>query len=138
MLRTDLKQIKMTNLSLKANLGINNGKVYVGLSLVEFIEDDVVIIYSPALDLSGYGHSQEEAKTSFSEATAEFFRYTSNKKTLNSVLKALGWSVKGSKMKRTFIPPKDSDLVSTNSLYNDIVNNKSYKVSRENVEFSLQ
>jgi len=126
----------MSNLHISADLGFNNGKYHVGLSLVEFNEEDVTIIYSPALDLSGYGHSQVEAKNSFSEALHEFFRYTNNKKTLDKVLKKLGWSIKGSKKKPKFNPPKDSELVKSNPLYNEIVNKKNYKVSRENVEFA--
>ena len=126
----------MSNLHLTADLGFVNSKYHVGLSLVEFEEDNVTIIYSPALDLSGYGYSQPEAKKSFTEALHEFFRYTNNKKTLDKVLKDLGWGVKGSKKKPKFNPPKDSDLISLNPLYNEIVNNKSYKVSREDVEFA--
>lgn len=126
----------MSNLQLTADLGFGNGKYQVGLSLVEFEEDNVTIIYSPALDLSGYGYSQLEAKQSFSEALHEFFRYTNNKKTLEKVLIELGWAIRGSKKKPKFNPPKDSDLVSLNPLYNDIVNNKSYRVSREDVEFA--
>lgn len=127
----------MSALQITANLGFSNQKFHVGLSLVEFYEEDVVIIYSPALDLSGYGYSIEEAKNSFSESLHEFFRYTHNKNTLDTVLKNLGWSIKGTKKKPTFKPPLDSDLVSSNSLYNEIVNNKSYRVSRQNVEFAL-
>jgi len=126
----------MDKLHLTAELGFGNGKYNVGLSLVEFEEDNVTIIYAPALDLSGYGYSQPEAKQSFFEALHEFFRYTNNKKTLDKVLKDLGWSVKGSKKKPKFNPPKDSDLVSLNPLYNEIVNSKNYKVSREDVEFA--
>lgn len=126
----------MSNLQLTADLGLSNSKYYIGLSLVEFEEDNVTIIYSPALDLSGYGYSQIEAKQSFSETLQEFFRYTNSKKTLDKVLKELGWSIKGSKKNPKFNPPKDSDLVSKNPLFNDIVNNKSYKVSREQVEFA--
>ena len=125
----------MSKLHLTADLGFGNGKYHVGLSLVEFEEDNVTIIYSPALDLSGYGYSQPEAKQSFSEALHEFFQYT-NKKTLDKVLKDLGWAIRGSKKKPKFNPPKDSDLVSLNPLYNEIVNSKSYKVSREEVEFA--
>lgn len=130
------KSNDMSNLHLKANLGFDSGKYFVGLSLVEFEEDNVTIIYSPALDLSGYGYNYSEAKNSFFEALHEFFRYTSNKNTLDKVLKDLGWNVKGSKKKPKFNPPKDSELVNLNPMYNEIVNNKSYKVSREDVEFA--
>ncbi|MBC6409167.1 MAG: hypothetical protein GDA42_01705 [Ekhidna sp.] len=127
----------MSALHITAALGFGNGKYRVGLSLIEFQEEDVIIIYSPALDLSGYGYSQEEAKKSFSEALHEFFRYTNHKKTMDKVLKGLGWSVSDSKKKPKFNPPKDSDLVHTNALYNDIVNHKNYKVLREDVEFAF-
>jgi len=127
----------MSNLHVRADLGFDNGKYLVGLSLVEFQEDDVTIIYSPALDLSGYGYTESEAKNSFSEALHEFFRYSTNKQTLNKILKDLGWSIRGAKKKLKFNPPKDSDLVISNPLYNEIVNNKSYKVSREEVEFAF-
>ncbi|MFA5300388.1 MAG: hypothetical protein WC389_19560 [Lutibacter sp.] len=127
----------MSNLHISADLGFNNGKYHVGLSLVEFKEEDVTIIYAPALDLSGYGYSSVEAKNSFSEALHEFFRYTNNKKTLDKVLKKLGWSIKGSKKKPKFNPPKDSELVTLNPMFNEIVNKKNYKVSREDVEFAF-
>jgi hypothetical protein len=127
----------MSVLQITANLGFSNQKYHVGLSLVEFNEEDVVIVYSPALDLSGYGYTKEEAKNSFTESLHEFFRYTHNKNTLDQVLKDLGWSIKGTKKNPKFNPPKDSDLVSSNLLFNDIVNTKNYRVSRENVEFIL-
>jgi hypothetical protein len=126
----------MAHLSIRADLGFKDKKYHVGLSLVEFKEDDVFIIYSPALDLSGYGYSLKEAKDSFSEALSEMFRYSTNKKTTDKLLADLGWSVKGSKKKPKFNPPKDSDLVHSNPLYNEIVNNKNYTVSREDVEFA--
>jgi len=126
----------MSNLHISADLGFNNGKYDISLSLVEFKEEDVIIIYSPALDLSGYGYTEVEAKNSFSEALHEFFRYTNNKNTLDKVLKKLGWSIKGSKKKPKFNPPKDSELIKSNPLYNEIVNKKNYKVSREDVEFA--
>jgi len=126
----------MSNLHISADLGFNTGKYHVGLSLLEFKKKNVTIIYSPALDLSGYGNSKVEAKNSFSEALHEFFRYTNNKKTLDKVLKKLGWSIKGSKKRPKFNPPKDSELVKSNPLYNEIVNKKNYKVSREDVEFA--
>ncbi len=126
----------MSNLHLRADLGFTNGKYHVALSLIEFQEDNVTIIYSPALDLSGYGYDHNEARSSFSETLQEFFRYTNNKNTLDKVLRSLGWNIKGTKKKPKFDPPKDSELVALNPVYNEIVNKKNYKVSRENVEFA--
>jgi hypothetical protein len=127
----------MANLHLITNLETNNEKYHVGLSLIEFIEDDVTIVYSPALDLSGYGNNEIEAKQSFSEAIDEFFRFITEENTFDKVLTNLGWTINSSIDKMEFNPPKDSDLVASNSLYNEIVNNKSYKVSRQELEFSL-
>jgi len=127
----------MSNLHISADLGFDKGKYQVGLSLVEFKEENITIIYSPALDLSGYGNSEVEARKSFSEALHEFFRYTSNKNTLDKVLIKLGWTIKGSKKKPKFNPPKDSELIKSNPLFNEIVNKKNYKVSREEVEFAF-
>jgi hypothetical protein len=126
----------MDSLQFQGDLGFSNGKYHVGLALVEFQEENVTIIYSPALDLSGYGYNREEARASFTEALNEFFRYTNNKNALDKVLKDLGWGVIGSKKRPKFTPPKDSDMVSLNPLYSDIVNTKNFSVSRENVEFA--
>lgn len=45
------------------------------LSLIPFNEGDVIIIYSPALDLSGYGYNEKEAKESFEITLEEFLNY---------------------------------------------------------------
>ena len=126
----------MSNLSFQGSIGLNNSIHHVTLSLVEFTEDDVIIIYSPALDLSGYGNSEAEAKNSFNIALHEFIRYTNNKNTFNQVLKELGWEIKGSKKKPKFKPPLNSDLVQNNPLYNDIINGKNHKVFNQQVEFA--
>ncbi len=120
-------------LHLNANLDLGGKKFHIELALVQFKEGDVFIIYSPALDLSGSGYSEKEARDSFSIALEEFVRYTNNKKTLNKVLKDLGWQVLGSNKKPKFTPPKDSDLIASNPLYSDIINSKNYSVSREDI-----
>ncbi len=63
------------------------------LSLFSFIDDEVHIIYSPALDLSGYGKSEEDAKQSFEIALEEFIKYTNNKQTLTKELERLSWEM---------------------------------------------
>lgn len=127
----------MSELQFRGNIGLKDGVFHVGLSLIEFKEDDITIIYSPALNLSGYGYSTEEAKNSFNIALHEFFRYTNNKKTFNEVMKELGWSIKGGKSNPKIKPPLNSDLVANNPLYNEIINSKNYKVYSEDVEFAF-
>lgn len=116
----------MENLHLTAEFDFSKGKLDLGLSLVQFEEDGTKFIYAPALDITGYGDSFVEAEESFKIVLEEFFKYTMNKGTLNQALKELGWEVKGSRKKPKFKPPIDSDLVTKNPTYTDIVNNKQY------------
>ncbi len=50
--------------------------VKVRLDIISFEEEGSRICYSPALDMSGYGVNEEDAKTSFEVALEEFLRYT--------------------------------------------------------------
>jgi hypothetical protein len=127
----------MNNLRFQGALGLNDSKYHISLLLVEFAEDNVTIIYSPALDLSGYGNSEDEAKESFNIALHEFLRYTSNKNTFNDVLIELGWEIKGSKKNPKFKPPLNSDLAQNNPLYNGIINGKNHKVFSQDIEFAF-
>lgn len=125
----------MSTLHFNGQIGFPGCVFQVGLSLIEFIENDVTIVYSPALNLSGYGYNSDEAKNSFNIALHEFFQYTNNKKTFDKVLIELGWTIKGSKKKPKMEAPLNSDLIAKNPLYNDIINSKNYKVYKEDVEF---
>lgn len=126
----------MSNSQATAAVSLDERRQNVIISLVKFKEDDTTIIYSPALDLSGYGSNEAEARKSFSESYEEFIRYTKEHKTLENVLSELGWGITTTDKYRKVDPPKDSDLVLSNDLYNEIVNTKNYKVSREKIEFS--
>jgi hypothetical protein len=56
--------------------------IHVKLSLIEFEEEGLHFIYFPALDLTGYGKTEEEAKQSYNLAMEEFLKYTSHKETI--------------------------------------------------------
>ncbi len=45
------------------------------LDLITFKQGDVFIVYSPALELSGYGTTLDEAEKSFKIVLSEFFQY---------------------------------------------------------------
>jgi gamma-glutamylcysteine synthetase len=93
------------------------------LSIILFQENEHYIAYAPALDLSGYGYSEEEAHRSFGVALEEFLRYTSNKKTIANELTRLGWKVKAKKMQA----PNWSDLIVKNNYIADIMEHKQFK-----------
>tara|TARA_B100002019_G_C21170949_1_gene548408 strand:+ start:201 stop:449 length:249 start_codon:yes stop_codon:yes gene_type:complete len=56
----------------------------ISIILYEFKdEDNVFFVYSPHLDISGYGKTPSDAKESFKVALDDFLSYTLNKKTLH-------------------------------------------------------
>ena len=56
-----------------------------------FEEGDKVIAYSPALDISTCGDTEEQARNRFSEATEVFFKELIDMGTLDDVLAECGW-----------------------------------------------
>ena len=54
-------------------------------------EEDTVVVYSPALDLCGYGATAEEAKKDFDHALRIFVEETTAHGTLEKALEELGW-----------------------------------------------
>ena len=105
-------------------------KVKVRLDLIKFEDTGCQIVYCPALDLSGYGKTNEEAEESFKITLEEFFRYTLNKNTLKKELLRLGWVVKdGARAKMT--PPDMSVLLSSNRQFRSIFNKHSFAKSAQ-------
>ena len=56
------------------------GGIEVKVDLVEFEDDDIHYVYSPALELIGYGNTHEEAKESWNTVLEEYFQYGIEKK----------------------------------------------------------
>lgn len=106
------------------------GGMEVSLWLLTFVEENVIFIYSPALDLTGYGYTEKEAKRSFEETLTEFLKYTTNKKTLLAELKRLGWSIEKEKIKSQ---PTLVDMVNKNDYLKDIFEHKPYTKYLESV-----
>ena len=77
-----------------------SASVKVKLLLFNFEDENrVSFIYSPHLDLTGYGNNFEEARKSFEIVFEDFVDYTLKKKTLGKVLANLGWVFKGTAKK---------------------------------------
>jgi len=60
------------------------------LSLFAFEDDGIHYVYCPALDITGYGHTDNDAKESFEKTLELYLNYTINKGTFAADLKAHG------------------------------------------------
>lgn len=105
---------------MKEGTGIN-----VSLSIFFYQEDGIHYAYCAALDILGYGNSEEEAKQSFEIMLDETLKYTISNGILTALLESLGWQ------KRQ--PPKTSALIARSRELADIVDNKAYKTILENI-----
>lgn len=110
------------SLEFRGNFSNQSGQINFNLPIIKFQEDDLYFFYTPALDLTGYGKTEEEAKTSLEETLGQFLDYTTNKKTLFSELKKLGWKVK----KRVLVVPSLKDMIIGNDYLAEIFEQKAY------------
>ena len=69
-------------------INVSSEKVSSELAIFLFREDDNFIAYSLALDLSGYGKTEEDARNSFNIVLKEYFDYAINEGTLYEDLKS--------------------------------------------------
>lgn len=97
----------------------------VRLALLSYIEENVHVIYSPSLDLYGYGNDEAEARASFTVALEAYVTYLTEEKTWADDLKRLGWQF--DLQSHTVKMPDWIRLLQTNSHLNDVVNNKPFK-----------
>jgi hypothetical protein len=112
--------------------GVSNS-VSCKIPLIIFQDDNAFIVYCPALDLSGYGNTEEEANNSFRITLSEYFRYTVNKKTLATDLEKHGWKLKSS-LRKSAIPPTIGQLLESNEDFNRIFNTYDFKKTDTTVE----
>ena len=112
---------------LKVTGKFKDGMKYVhfeNIPLFVIQEEDVIIFYSPVFDISGYGKSEEEAEKSLNVAIEEFFKYTMNKKTLDSELVKLGWK---KHRKKKYSPPVMSEMVQKHEFLSEIINDHDFR-----------
>lgn len=108
-----VKKDKTTSYEYEKAFNTSAHYIKVKLLLISFIDENgIYIVYSPHLDLSGYGKNEKEAQESFDINLEEFIDYTIKKKTLSNVLKKLGWQVKKEYHK---LPKKGICLASKNN-----------------------
>lgn len=121
----------------RANAKYSNGRENVEFSVSIFLweENSIFYVYSPALDLTGYGLTKEEARESFEIVLEEFIKYTHNKKTIFQELENLGWAV--NKRKKRVISPDFEDLLSENEHFRHLYKSKDLVRDSSNVNLEL-
>ena len=113
----------------KGNFRNKGSKVDFNLPVIKFKEDDVFFLYSPALDLTGYGVTEKEAQKSFEETLGQFLDYSTKKNTLLSELRKLGWKVS----KKQLRSPSLVDMLSKNRYLAEIFEAKDYSKFKRKV-----
>ncbi len=117
-------------LTKKSPFGVKDQSIAKGIRyhfdvpLLSFEDEAVHHVYAPALDLFGYGSSPEEAKSSFDITLAEFFRYTTSKKTLLTELQQLGWKISKRKPISLSIPTAEGLKMHRAAFEKDIMRHK--------------
>lgn len=121
----------------RANAKYSDGrsKVEFNVSIFLWEENSIFYVYSPALDLTGYGLSKEEARESFETVLHEFIKYTHNKKTIFQELENLGWAV--NKKKKRVVSPDFEDLLSENEHFRKLYKSKDLEKDSSNVNLEL-
>lgn len=121
----------------RANAKYSDGKKNVELNVSIFLweEDSVFYVYSPALDITGYGLSKEEARESFETVLQEFIVYTHNKKTIFKELENLGWAV--NKKKKRVVSPDFEDMLSENEHFKYLYKSKDLVRDSSSVHLEL-
>lgn len=106
----------------QGKLQTSTNTVKVKLLLFHFVDENKInFIYSPHLDLTGYGNNTEDAQHSFEIVLEDFVDYTMKKKTLGKVLHQLGWTLKGLPQRpKKVIAPSITSIIKDNKYISEI------------------
>lgn len=97
---------------------IQGGSVEAKLSVFIYDNDGFKVAYAPALDLMGYGKTEEAAKESFEVVIEDFFETAFERRTLSAYLASHGWSAK--KLHKEYLSPKVANLLEQNEQLQEI------------------
>jgi hypothetical protein len=92
------------------------------ISVYLFKEDSTVIAYCPSLDLSGYGLTSKEAKSSFGIVLQEYLDYGIQHGTLYKDLQDHGWTINN----KTTTEPQVNKLLAQNSTFKSVLQMPKY------------
>jgi hypothetical protein len=112
-------------------------KVDFRFDVVEYADKGLIVLYSPALDLFGYGKTAKKAQESFTLTLEEYLHYTIDKNTFLADLRQHGWIVKKKKQTVKVNSPSFDKIVSGNLQFQEIFNHKDFKKFNINREVAF-
>ncbi|OAV67628.1 hypothetical protein Barb4_02390 [Bacteroidales bacterium Barb4] len=115
----------MTNLNFISLHRSGRKNILFRVDMYIFQEDEIYVVYCPALDLSAYENTEDAAKKAFESILDENINYWMNKGTLYKDLQEHGWQIKG-KSQRQIKAPSRAYMMEKNEALRDITQNKKY------------
>lgn len=85
----------MKQLNVKGHIDREKEHIDFSLDIYLFKDKGLVYTYCPALDITGYGSTQKDAKDEIEYLLHEYFDYTLKEKTLTDDLSSHGWKTDG-------------------------------------------
>ena len=103
---------------------ISGGCIDANLDIYIYTNDGFKIVYSPALDLMGYGKTVKDAQKSFEVVISDFFESSLKRGTLDEYLISKKW-VRESKTEE-FVSPQVVSLVKSNNQFQEILSSNRF------------
>lgn len=116
-------------------IGKKGERISVNTPIVIFEQNNCKIIFSPTLEIYGYGNNEKEAKQSFKNNVEEFINYTINKGTFTSELKRMGWEYK--KRRKQYIVPSFSKMLKSNEKLIDILDHNQAVINQQAISLPM-
>lgn len=111
----------------------NFQKIEIQLDMIDFVENGIFCTYAPALDLVGYGKTQEAARQSFEVVMQEYIEFTIDKKTLAADLQKHGWTVSDNHLD----PPSFTWLLENNAQVKEVYDSHDFSKRTKPVKVPL-
>ena len=129
----------MDHLTLNHRLPQPDGAtIAVSLSVLAYHEaDGIHYVYSPALDLFGYGYNPAEARASFDTALAEMMRYAVAENTLDSLLAEYGWQALATDGQVRYQAPDLRELTRRNPELLDMLDRPEFRKYQQEAELAV-
>lgn len=119
----------MATAHIKAGMNSHEAKIEINLPVIVFQDErQYWIAHIPALDLSGYGESETEARKSLDYVLSEYFDFAIKNNTLHKDLMNHGWE-----LAKEVVNPSLSSLLNMDPL-KDIINKTNFKSTNQSIK----